>query len=84
MNPYHEKASGMLHDVTLVGESIGGVLALTVAAQLLDRISRVGSVNPHDYGQKFGGRIRNGSASWILGLFHDFGAVETECLLAAA
>ncbi|MET7474855.1 alpha/beta hydrolase [Streptomyces sp. NPDC005648] len=38
-----------LHDVTLVGESLGGVLALTAAADLPERIRRVVSVNPYDY-----------------------------------
>lgn len=38
-----------LHDVTLVGESIGAVLALTTAADLPDRVRRVVSVNLYDY-----------------------------------
>lgn len=38
-----------LHDVTLVGESMGAVLALTTAATLPDRIRRVVAVNPYDY-----------------------------------
>ncbi|MEW2395623.1 alpha/beta hydrolase [Streptomyces sp. NPDC046862] len=38
-----------LHDVTLVGESLGGVLALTTAADLPERVRRVVSVNPYDY-----------------------------------
>jgi pimeloyl-ACP methyl ester carboxylesterase len=72
-----------LHEVTLVGESIGGVLALTVSAEHSDRVSRVVSINPYDYGDDFGGGIRNGGASWIIWLFHLFGGVETEDLLAA-
>lgn len=38
-----------LRDVTLVGESLGGVLALTAAADLPERVRRVVSVNPYDY-----------------------------------
>jgi pimeloyl-ACP methyl ester carboxylesterase len=38
-----------LHDVTLAGESLGGVLALTTAADLPERVRRVVSVNPYDY-----------------------------------
>jgi pimeloyl-ACP methyl ester carboxylesterase len=38
-----------LRDVTLLGESIGAVLALTTAADLPDRIRRVIAVNPYDY-----------------------------------
>jgi pimeloyl-ACP methyl ester carboxylesterase len=38
-----------LRDVTLLGESIGAVLALTTAADLPDRIRRVVAVNPYDY-----------------------------------
>ncbi|MDB4956050.1 MAG: hypothetical protein JWO36_3619 [Myxococcales bacterium] len=70
-----------LRGVTLVGESIGAVLALTVAAKLPDRIARVVAINPYDYGDRFGGGIRNGSASWILGVFHVF-PIETRAILA--
>ena len=38
-----------LHDVTLLGESMGATLALTAAADLPDRVRRVVSVNPYDY-----------------------------------
>lgn len=38
-----------LSDVTLVGESMGAVLALTTAADLPDRVRRVVAVNPYDY-----------------------------------
>ena len=38
-----------LHDVTLLGESLGGVLALTTAADLPERVRRVVAVNPYDY-----------------------------------
>lgn len=38
-----------LSDVTLLGESMGGTLALTAAADAPDRVSRVIAVNPYDY-----------------------------------
>jgi pimeloyl-ACP methyl ester carboxylesterase len=38
-----------LHDVTLLGESMGATLALTTAADLPDRIRRVVAVNAYDY-----------------------------------
>src|SRR5437764_6065979 len=38
-----------LRDVTLLGESIGAVLALTTAADLPDRIRRIVAVNTYDY-----------------------------------
>jgi pimeloyl-ACP methyl ester carboxylesterase len=38
-----------LRDVTLLGESMGAVLALTTAAELPDRVRRVVAVNAYDY-----------------------------------
>jgi pimeloyl-ACP methyl ester carboxylesterase len=38
-----------LHDVTLLGESMGAVLALTTAADLPDRVRRVIAINLYDY-----------------------------------
>jgi len=38
-----------LHDVTLLGESMGAVLAVTTAADLGDRVRRVVAVNAYDY-----------------------------------
>ena len=38
-----------LRDVTLLGESMGAVLALTTAGDLPDRVNRVVAVNPYDY-----------------------------------
>jgi pimeloyl-ACP methyl ester carboxylesterase len=38
-----------LHDVTLLGESMGATLALSTAADLPDRIRRVVAVNAYDY-----------------------------------
>jgi pimeloyl-ACP methyl ester carboxylesterase len=73
-----------LRDITLVGESIGGTLALTVAATDAARIRRVVSINPYDYGERFGGGIRRSSGGWVIGFFEAFGAFtpEPELLLA--
>ncbi|MET8981446.1 alpha/beta hydrolase [Streptomyces sp. NPDC004539] len=38
-----------LHDVTLVGESMGAVLALTAAADMPERVRRVVAVNAYDF-----------------------------------
>lgn len=38
-----------LRDVTLIGESIGAVLALTTAADLPNRVRSVLAINPYDY-----------------------------------
>jgi len=38
-----------LHDVTLLGESMGAVLALTAAADLHERVRRVVAINAYDY-----------------------------------
>src|ERR1051326_5731264 len=38
-----------LRDVTLLGESMGAVLALTTAADLPERVHRVVAINPYDY-----------------------------------
>nr|WP_243740467.1 alpha/beta hydrolase [Streptomyces sp. 8K308] len=46
-----------LHDVTLVGESMGAVLALTTAADLPERVRRVVAVNAYDFR---GGIARSG------------------------
>jgi pimeloyl-ACP methyl ester carboxylesterase len=46
-----------LRDVTLLGESMGAVLALTAAADLPGRVRRVVAVNPYDYA---GGIARSG------------------------
>jgi pimeloyl-ACP methyl ester carboxylesterase len=70
-----------LREVTLVGESIGGVLALSVTGEVPKRIARVVALNPYDYGEKFGGGIRRGSASWIIGVFGAIGGLETRGLL---
>jgi pimeloyl-ACP methyl ester carboxylesterase len=46
-----------LRGVTMLGESMGAVLALTTAADLPDRIDRVVAINPYDYA---GGIARSG------------------------
>jgi len=58
-----------LSDITLVGESIGGALALTVAATLQGRIKRVFAINPYDYETRYGDGIRRGNwfANFIIG-----------------
>jgi pimeloyl-ACP methyl ester carboxylesterase len=58
-----------LTDVTLVGESIGGALALTVAASIPQRVKRVYSINPYDYETRYGGGIRRGNwfSNFIIG-----------------
>ena len=45
-----------LRDVTLLGESMGAVLALTTAAELPERVRRVLAINPYDYS---GGILRS-------------------------
>jgi pimeloyl-ACP methyl ester carboxylesterase len=74
-----------LRDITLVGESIGGTLALTVSAELPDRVARAVALHPYDYGEDFGGGIRRSSNGWIIGFFNVFGkyTVEPKFLLAA-
>ncbi|MES0385364.1 MAG: alpha/beta hydrolase [Hyphomicrobium sp.] len=50
-----------LRDVTLVGESIGGVLALTVAGELPDRVKAVVASNPYDYDHHYADGVRRGN-----------------------
>ena len=75
-----------LQDVTLAGESIGGTIALTVAAEAPKRVSRVVAINPYDYGERFGGGIRRGSGGWVIAFFQWFGrfTLEPSPLLATA
>jgi pimeloyl-ACP methyl ester carboxylesterase len=60
-----------LNEVTLAGESIGGVLALTVASQLPKRIKEVVSSNPYDYDKKYGDGVRRGNflANFVISQF---------------
>ena len=48
-----------VRDVTIVGESIGATIALTLASRGDEHVSRVIAVNPYDYGR--GGGIRRSS-----------------------
>lgn len=68
-----------LRDVTLVGESIGAVIALTVASEIPDRIKAVYAFNPYDYETRYGDGIRRGNwfANLIIGSLQIplFGAV---------
>ena len=50
-----------LRDVTLLGESIGAVLALTAAAEVPDRIRAVYAINTYDYDTRYGDGIRRGN-----------------------
>lgn len=58
-----------LTDVTLVGESIGAVLALTVAADVQNRVRAVYALNAYDYDTRYGDGIRRGNwfANMIIG-----------------
>jgi len=58
-----------LRDVTMVGESIGAVVALTVASEGPERIKAVYAFNPYDYETRYGDGIRrgNGFANVIIG-----------------
>jgi pimeloyl-ACP methyl ester carboxylesterase len=65
-----------LTDVTIVGESIGGALALTVAASLPQRVTRVYAINPYDYETRYGDGIRRGN--WFSNLI--IGSVQIPVL----
>lgn len=58
-----------LHDATIMGESIGAVLALTVAAEVPELIREVYALNTYDYDTKFGDGVRRGNwfANFIVG-----------------
>jgi len=78
-----------LTDVTLAGESIGAVLALTVASQVPERVKAVVSSNTYDYDTRYADGVRRGNfvANFILGNFaipiHGaiFAALENKILL---
>lgn len=60
-----------LNNVTLVGESIGAVIALTVASQIPERVKKVISSNAYDYDQRYGDGVRRGNflANFVIGQF---------------
>jgi pimeloyl-ACP methyl ester carboxylesterase len=78
-----------LQGVTLVGESIGAVLALTVAGALPGRVKAVVASNAYDYDRHYGDGVRRGNllANFILGSFKVpvvgaiFAALENRLLL---
>ena len=78
-----------LQEVTLVGESIGAVLALTVASVLPNRIKAVVSSNTYDYDTRYADGVRRGNfiANFVLGQFAMpfigavFAALENKVLL---
>ncbi|HZV61227.1 MAG TPA: alpha/beta hydrolase [Methylophilaceae bacterium] len=57
-----------LQHVTLAGESIGGVLSLTVAAAIPERISKIVASNVYDYDTRYADGVRRGNffANFIL------------------
>lgn len=57
-----------LENLTLVGESIGAVLALTIASQLPERVKRVIASNTYDYDKHYADGVRrgNGFANFII------------------
>ena len=60
-----------LTDITLIGESIGAVLALTVASELKTRVKKVIASNPYDYDKKYGDGVRRGNflANFVISQF---------------
>ncbi len=61
-----------LRDVTMVGKSIGAVLALTVSAEVPDRVRAVYALNTYDYETRYGDGIRRGN--WFANLI--FGSLQ--------
>ena len=78
-----------LREVILVGESIGAVLALTVASALPDRIKAVVASNTYDYDTRYADGVRRGNfmANFVLGQFATpvvgavFASLENKVLL---
>lgn len=57
-----------LKSVTIVGESIGAVLALTVASSIPDRVNQVVASNTYDYETRYADGVRRGNffANFVL------------------
>jgi len=73
--------------VTLLGESMGAVLALTTAADLPERVRRVVAINPYDYA---GGILRSSLLARVIigavlapGIGPAFAAVEPRPVMRA-
>jgi pimeloyl-ACP methyl ester carboxylesterase len=58
-----------LREVTIVGESIGAVIALTATSEVPDRIKAVYALNAYDYETRYGDGVRRGNwfANVIMG-----------------
>jgi|SRR5450830_83035 len=58
-----------LKEVTLVGESIGAVLAFTVASTMPERVSKVVASNTYDYDTRYADGVRRGNffANFVIG-----------------
>lgn len=58
-----------LKEVTLVGESIGAALALTVASMMPERVSKIVASNTYDYETRYGDGVRRGNffANFVIG-----------------
>ena len=59
-----------LTDVSIAGESIGGILPITVSLKIPDRIRKLFCFNPYDYDTKFAEGIRRGNFFSNFILFH--------------
>ena len=59
-----------LSDVTVAGESIGGILPITVSLKIPHRIKKLFCFNPYDYDTKFAEGIRRGNFFANFILFH--------------
>jgi pimeloyl-ACP methyl ester carboxylesterase len=71
-----------LKDVKLAGESIGAVLALTVASTIPERVSNVVASNSYDYDTRYADGVRRGNffANFVLGNYESpkLGAIIAE------
>lgn len=50
-----------LNNITLVGESIGATLSLTIAASIPEKVKRVIAINTYDYEKRYADGIRRGN-----------------------